>query len=416
MAPQDADGAGPIIYTYDVEWIKSEIEWSNRWDLYLRSNPNAQIHWFSILNSTLIVFFLTGMVAMIMMRTLHKDIRTYNLQYEAIAGGGLSEEEAQEETGWKLVHADVFRPPRTGRVLLSVFVGTGVQIIAVLFTGVLLALAGFLSPANRGGLVTAVVLLFIFMGALGGFVSARIYKMLNGTLWRRNTALTAIGFPALIAGTAFFINLFVWAEHSTRAIPITTMLALVFLWVGISVPLVCVGAYFGYKRDKIENPTVYNELERDIPPQVWYVHPLLLMLVGGSLPFGAVFIELFFILSAVWLHKVYYLFGFLFLVLLILVVTCAEISVVLCYFKLINEDYNWWWQSILTSGASALYLYIYAVVYFFTKLDMTKFTSALIYFGYMGLAAGTFFLVTGTIGFLACFWFLRIIYGSIKVD
>jgi len=32
-----------------------------------------------------------------------------------------------------------------------------------------------------------------------------------------------------------------------------------------------------------------------------------------------------------------------------------------------------------------LYLYIYAVVYFFTKLDMTKFTSALIYFGYMGL-------------------------------
>ena len=124
-----------------------------------------------------------------------------------------------------------------------------------------------------GGLVTAVVLLFIFMGALGGFVSARIYKMLNGTLWRRNTALTAVGFPALIAGkcellaltrlekcvqcfwffsrgldvdarflgTAFFINLFVWAEHSTRAIPITTMVALVFLWVGISVPLVCLG-------------------------------------------------------------------------------------------------------------------------------------------------------------------------------
>ena len=64
------------------------------------------------------------------------------------------------------------------------------------------------------------------------------------------------------------------------------------------------GSYFGYKRDKIENPTAYNDLERDIPEQVWYVHPAMLMLVGGSLPFGAVFIELFFILSAVWLHKV----------------------------------------------------------------------------------------------------------------
>ena len=114
--------------------------------------------------------------------------------------------------------------------------------------------------------------------------------------------------------------------------------------------------------------------------------------------------------------QVYYLFGFLFLVLLILVATCAEISIVLCYFKLINEDYRWWWPSVLTSGASALYLYLYAIVYFFTKLDMTKFTSALIYFGYMGLAAATFFLMTGTIGFFACFWFLRVIYGSIKVD
>jgi transmembrane 9 superfamily protein 2/4 len=418
MAPQDVDSEGSIVFTYDVEWIKSDIEWSNRWDLYLRSDPNAQIHWFSILNSTLIVFFLTGMVAMIMMRTLHKDINAYNMHYEAMMGGSLTEEEAQEETGWKLLHADVFRPPQRGKVLLSIFVGTGTQIIAVLFSGVVFALAGFLSPANRGGLVTAVVLLFIFMGSLGGFVSARIYKMLTGTLWRRNTALTAISFPAVIAGTAFFINLFVWAEHSTRAIPITTMLALVFLWIGISVPLVCLGSYFGYKRDKIENPTVYNDygMERTIPEQSWYVNPVILMLVGGSLPFGAVFIELFFILSAVWLHKIYYLFGFLFLVLIILTVTCAEISVVLCYFKLINEDYRWWWQSILTSGASALYVYLYAIVYFFTKLDMTKFTSALIYFGYMGLASVTFFLLTGTIGFFACFWFLRLIYGSIKVE
>ena len=127
-----------------------------------------------------------------------------------------------------------------------------------------------------GGLVTALVLLYIFLGSLSGFVSARIYKMMGGTLWRRNTAFTAVGFPALLAGTAFFINFFIWAEHSTRAIPITTMLALVCLWVCISVPLVCLGAYFGYKRDKIKNPTEANDIEREIPEQVttrrlWWV-------------------------------------------------------------------------------------------------------------------------------------------------
>ncbi len=37
------------------------------------------------------------------------------------------QEDAQEEFGWKLVHGDVFRPPRKG-MLLSVFLGNGVQI------------------------------------------------------------------------------------------------------------------------------------------------------------------------------------------------------------------------------------------------------------------------------------------------
>ena len=66
------------------------------------------------------------------------------------------------------------------------------------------------------------------------------------------------------------------------------------------------------------------------------------VLIGGILPFGAVFIELFFILTSMWLHQFYYLFGFLCLVYIILVITCAEITIVLCYFQLCSEDYRWW--------------------------------------------------------------------------
>lgn len=39
-----------------------------------RGNPDDKIHWFSITNSTMIVFFLAGMVAMILVRALHRDI------------------------------------------------------------------------------------------------------------------------------------------------------------------------------------------------------------------------------------------------------------------------------------------------------------------------------------------------------
>jgi transmembrane 9 superfamily protein 2/4 len=38
------------------------------------------------------------------------------------------------------------------------------------------------------------------------------------------------------------------------------------------------------------------------------------VLVGGILPFGAVFVEVYYVLSSVWLHQFYYMFGFLFLV------------------------------------------------------------------------------------------------------
>lgn len=53
-------------------------EWSSRWDYLLESLPSANIQWFSILNSLVIVLFLSGMVAMILLRTLHKDIARYN--------------------------------------------------------------------------------------------------------------------------------------------------------------------------------------------------------------------------------------------------------------------------------------------------------------------------------------------------
>ena len=39
---------------------------------------NAQIHWFSILNSLVVVFFLAGVLAAIIIRTLKKDIANYN--------------------------------------------------------------------------------------------------------------------------------------------------------------------------------------------------------------------------------------------------------------------------------------------------------------------------------------------------
>lgn len=409
--PQHIDEAGEtVVFTYDVVWQKSDVSWAERWDVYLTTGSDQEIHLFSIINSLMIVLFLTGMIAMILMRNLYRDIARYNED--------ASVEEAAEETGWKLVHGDVFRPPAGffGPMFLSVFVGSGAQILAMAFFLLGFAVLGFLSPANQGSLLTAFIFLFVFSGSFAGYFSARLYKMFKGKAWKRNTTLTAFAFPGTVYGIAFILNLFVWKKKSSLAVPIGTMLLLFALWFGISVPLVFLGSYFGFKKDEIRHPVRVNNIPRQVPAQPWYLHPIPSILVGGILPFGAVFIELFFIMSSIWLAQVYYVFGYLFLVLFILVITCAEISIVMAYFQLCAEDYNWWWRSFLTSGSSAFYLFGYAIVYFVTRLDITAPTSAILYFGYMAMASWGFFLLTGSIGFLACLTFVNKIYSAIKVD
>ncbi|KAL9661754.1 hypothetical protein QQ045_026582 [Rhodiola kirilowii] len=404
--PQEVDTDKEIVFTYDVSFEASDIKWASRWDTYLLMNDD-QIHWFSIINSLMIVLFLSGMVAMIMMRTLYKDIANYN-QLD-------SEEEAQEETGWKLVHGDVFRPPLKSD-LLCVYIGTGVQIYGMTLVTMIFALLGFLSPSNRGGLMTAMVLLWVFMGIFAGYSSGRMYKMFKGTQWKKLTLKTAFLFPGVLFSIFFVLNALLWGEQSSGAVPFGTMSALVLLWFGISVPLVFVGSYVGFRLPAIDDPVKTNKIPRQIPEQAWYMRPVFSILIGGILPFGAVFIELFFILTSIWLNQFYYIFGFLFIVFIILIITCAEITIVLCYFQLCSEDYQWWWRAYLTAGSSALYLFLYSIFYFFTKLEITKLVPAILYFGYMAIGSYAFFVLTGTIGFYASFWFVRKIYSSVKID
>jgi transmembrane 9 superfamily protein 2/4 len=63
--------------------------------------------------------------------------------------------------------------------------------------------------------------------------------------------------------------------------------------------------------------------------------------------------------------QVYYVFGFLFVVAMILAVTTMESTVLLCYFHLCAEDYHWWWRSFLTGASSAVFLLGYAFVFYF---------------------------------------------------
>ena len=50
----------------------------------------------------------------------------------------------------------------------------------------------------------------------------------------------------------------------------------------------------------IEHPVRTNQIPRQIPDQTFYTKPIPGIVMGGILPFGCIFIQLFFILNSIW--------------------------------------------------------------------------------------------------------------------
>ena len=432
----DENGETPVTYTYSVYWLPSKTAWATRWDKYLRV-VDPKIHWFSLINSTVFVIFLVGMISTILHRALRKDIARYsrldNINLDDLSGNNAVEDEIQEDSGWKLVHGDVFRSP-SHSLLLSVLLGNGAQIFVMTGLTVVFAMMGFLSPSTRGFLATIILVLYTALGSIGGYVSARAYKTFGGESWKLNIATTPMLVPGIIFITFFLLNLFVWAKGSSGAVPISTMLALIAIWFIISVPLSVAGSWYGFKQPPLNPPTRVNQIPRQIPPCARSLQPLPSLLLTGVLPFCAIFVELYFIMTSLWTSKIYYMFGFLFICYGLMIVTSACTTILLVYFLLCAEDYRWQWRAFFGAGMTGGYVFLNALGFWATRITFGGLTGAVLYVGYSALISFLVFvltgehllpspsvsrlltLYTGTIGFFASYAFVHRIYGSIKVD
>ncbi|KAL8292186.1 hypothetical protein RQP46_001652 [Phenoliferia psychrophenolica] len=395
-----------IPYTYSIAWRESPTPWATRWDSYLRVF-DPRIHVLSLINSIVVALFLCLMVAMVLLRTVHRDISRYN----AID----LDEDVQEDFGWKLVHGEVFRAPKK-RMLLSVIVGSGMQLAAMSAVTLFFALLGFLSPSNRGSLSTVMIVCWTLFGFIAGYVSTRLYISMKGEDWRKNIALTAMLFPTILFVTLFLLNFFLIGAGSSGAVPFGTFMAIMALWFLINIPLTIGGAWVGARSGALKHPVRVNQIPRQIPPLDWWLKPWPSALIAGILPFGAAFIESYFIMQSLFGAKVYYAFGFLALTFAVVALTTATTTILMCYFWLCAEEYRWHWRSFLAGGGSAFWLLAYGLLYWATRLHLDGFANKVLYLGYLLLISFLSFLVTGAIGFVATYAFLRVIYSRIRVD
>lgn len=354
-APQEVKEGSKIVYTYDVYWDTSDITWASRWDSYLRM-PGGRVHWFSILNSLMVVVVMTGIVAMIMMRTIRRDLQRYE---QLIVEGGPGND--AEESGWKMVSGDVFRAP-TGALALAVHVGSGVQIISSAAVTLMFAAFGFLSPASRGSLLTGALVMYLLMSAAAGYSAVWIWGAVNRSYdgWNKTCWRVACFFPGITMALLTGLNTFLVATGSSGAIPLGFFFSIVFIWLVISIPLAYAGGAMAARRELKPLPTRTNQIPRHIPPPHWASHPAVLFLAAGLLPFGTIFVELYFAMTSMWQGYFYYMFGFLFLVAALTVVITIEVSIVCTYVQLCAEDYLWWWRSFQRGGSIAFYVLLYS--------------------------------------------------------
>ena len=385
-----------VTWTYDVYWRPSPTSFATRWDKFLHVY-DPKIHWLSLINSAVTVICLLGMLSTVLIRTLRKDIKRYN-RLDQLGLDDLGESNAEdgmvEDSGWKLVHGDVFRAPKYA-LALAVLVGNGTQLFMMAGFTIAFAVVGFLSPSNRGSLGSVMILLYTFFGFIGGYSSSRVYKSFNGTKWKQLFVLTPAAVPSIVFAVFFLLNLFVWARQSSGAVPFTTMLVIVGIWFIISVPLSIAGSWLGFKQPQSPPPVRTNQIPRQIPPLSGYLRTVPSMLLVGVLPFGAIFVELYFIMNSLWSSRIYYMFGFLFLSFGLLVVTSAAVTILMCYFVLCAENYHWQWRAFSSSGASAIYVFLYSLLYWARMLSFSSFTGGLLYLGYSLLLSFLWFVLSG---------------------
>lgn len=399
-----------VEFTYSISWAQSEIPFERRFDKYLDNNFfEHQIHWFSIFNSFMMVIFLTGLVSMILMRTLKKDYARYAKDDDDL------ERDVGEESGWKQVHGDVFRAP-PNLLLFSALVGTGHQLAVLVFLVVGISFSGTLY-ADRGTIVTAFIVCYAFTSFIAGYGGGGYYARNEGKNWIKCMLLTASIFPGICFGIAFLLNFIAVGYGSLASLPVGGIIVLLLIWAFVAFPLTLVGTIVGRNwNGSADNPCRVHPVPRPIPEKKWYLHPIMNILLGGVLPFGSIFIEMYFIFTSFWHYKYYYVYGFMLLVYIILIIVSVCVTIVSTYFLLNSEDYRWQWISFLSSSSTAGYVFLYSIYYFFVKTKMSGFFQTSFYFGYMGMFCLGLGILCGAIGFIGTSIFVKRIYQNVKID
>jgi len=444
-------------FTYSVSWQPSTAPFDERFARYDSGGADGvgafgshSIHWVALFNSFMFVLFICGLVLLVLNRAVKHSLINGGegpLRAASTAAGKDPESgrllaesgnnDTLEDGRWRLLSGDVFRAPSHLR-LYAVLMGTGVQLLFLLVSALVLSLLFSWSTPSTGdsderasatSLLTVLCLgLYALSSAAQGYVSSAVFKRHSAshTEWKRTMLVTALFYPLLLLGVVLGLNTLSLLQGSVPVLSGGTIAVLLLVWLCVSAPLSLAGTL--YARSRVPTgvfPCRVNAIRRLIPSenpgaaghgQSWRNSWWVLLAAAGVLPFGSVFVELYFVLVSFWHSSFLYVCGFLLLVLVVLLVVSACASIVATYLLLNAEDYRWAWMSFQAGAASTGYMALYVVYYFFAKSGMSGALQTACFFAYAFVALVTLALLTGAAASIATRAFVNRIYSYTKAD
>eukprot|EP00892_Ulva_mutabilis_P012311 jgi/Ulvmu1/9452/UM052_0017.1 len=407
--PQVVAEGEDIVYTYDVYWQETDIEWVNRWNAYMRPPPSIVFH----------VGLYAAVPLLVMLSMLWQVIRRTTAVDPLVDARVPREQKVVAQQQWKRLAGDVLRaPPDAGT--LAYRTATGAQLLCAAAAALALTAAGALAPARRGAFLTAAPALYCGLSAVGGFVAVALLRSMQHSTqhgpahWTTVCLKTATFFP----GVAFILYATVataaTAAGSTLAATPAVYAYLAALWLTLGVPLTFLGGALALRAPPPTWPAATHkappsEAPAPTPLAMWSTRCQLYL--GAVLfPAWAFFFALNPLMQSVWNG---YFFGAPIALLAVsaVTVTCCAASSVLCTYKqLCAGDSDWWWPAFRRGGAVTVPLLMHAVIFRAVDLPALHGAGLLLYGCYMATVALAVYLCLGAVGFVASLLFVYCAY------
>jgi transmembrane 9 superfamily member 2/4 len=116
------------------------------------------------------------------------------------------------------------------------------------------------------------------------------------------------------------------------------------------------------------------------------------------------------------------MWGFTGISFVLICISVIEVTIVIVYLTLCNENYEWYypkypqliarfWRSFVVGASSSLYIFAYSIWYMLFRLKITGFVPRIVYLFYSSSACFLHGMICGTLGFLGAYIFVWRIYG-----